>query len=197
MSKKVSVKVNQPLIGLTVLPVVVVTCIDKDGKPNLIPLGWVGGVCSDPPQLGIAIRRKPVKRYSYDLILETKEFVVNIPDEDLVEKVDIAGFISGRDVDKFEELGLTPVPASKVKVPLIDECPVNLECVLRQHFVLGSHGLFIGEIVAVDVDEELAKPEGDPDFSKTRPYVLRWYDYCGLRYERIGYYGYTQKEARE
>lgn len=193
MVDKVQVKIRQPLIGLPVMPVVMVTCVDKNKIPNIITVGWIGGVCSEPPQLGIAIRRKPKKRYSYDLIKESKEFVINIPNEDIVEIVDKCGLASGKHLDKFKEFGLTPLAASKVGAPLIKECPVNLECKLREHLVLGSHGFFIGEVVAVNVDEEIASPEGDPDFSKTYPYVLRHYDYCGLKNKRMGFYGYTQK----
>ena len=185
--KKIAV-VKQPMIGLYNLTVVLVSCVDKKEKPNIIPLGWVGGVCSDPPQVGIAIRPH---RYSYNLIKETKEFVVNIPTEELVKVVDKTGFCSGKDVDKFKEFNLTPLPASKISIPLIKECSVNLECKLRHLLELGSHGLFIGEIVAVQVDEEYVKEDGEINYSLLKPLVLKHDEYCGMT-EPLGWYGFTK-----
>lgn len=192
MSKKI-VNIEQPMIGLFPLPVALVTCISNEGKPNIIPLGWVGGVCSEPPQVGIAIRPS---RYSYSLIKDTKEFVVNIPTEEIIRKVDWCGFVSGVDTDKFKETNLTPVQGNKVKVPLIHECPVNLECVLRHLIPLGSHGLFIGEILCVNADEDLVNKKGQIDFSRIKPVVLHWYDYFGLG-NSFGYYGFSVNNKRK
>jgi flavin reductase (DIM6/NTAB) family NADH-FMN oxidoreductase RutF len=180
--------VKQPMIGLYHLPVVLVSCIDKDGKPNIIPLGWVGGVCSDPPQVSIALRPS---RYSHQMIEQTGEFVVNIPEEGMVEIVDGTGFCSGRNVDKFKEFNLTPLQSSKVKPPLIKECPVNLECKLRHSLNLGSHTLFIGEIVAVQVEEEYWKEDGEIDYMALRPLMLRHDEYIGPGPSH-GFYGFTK-----
>ena len=184
--------VKQPMIGFYHLPVVLVTCVDETGKPNIIPLGWVGGVCSDPPQVGIAVRPS---RHSHKLIKKTGEFVVNIPTENLVEVVDKTGFSSGRNVDKFKEFNLTPLPASKVSPPLIKECSVNLECKLRHSLNLGSHTLFIGEIVAVQVDEEYVKEDGEINYSILKPLVLKHDEYCGMT-EPLGWYGFTKFKER-
>lgn len=184
--------IKQPMIGLYHLPVVLVSCIDKEGKPNIIPLGWVGGVCSDPPQVGIAIRPS---RYSHKLIEKTGEFVVNIPTEELVGIVDKCGFCSGRNVDKFKEFNLTPLPASKVKSPLIKECSINLECKLRHSLDLGSHTLFIGEILAVQVDEEYIKKDSEINYILLKPLLLKHDEYCGMA-EPLGWYGFTKFKER-
>lgn len=189
---KKSAIVKQPMTGLYHLPVVLVSCIDESGRPNIIPLGWVGGVCSDPPQVGIALRPS---RYSHKLIEQTKEFIINIPTEDLVDVVDKTGFCSGRNVDKFKEFNLTPLPASKVAPPLIKECIVNLECKLRHSLNLGSHTLFIGEIVAVQADEEYLKKDGEINYSLLKPLVLKHDEYCGMS-EPLGWYGFTKFKER-
>lgn len=184
--------VKQPMIGLYHLPVVLVSCIDKEGKPNIIPLGWVGGVCSDPPQVGIALRPS---RYSHQLIEQTGEFVLNIPEEGLVDVVDRTGFCSGRNVDKFKEFNLTPLQSSKVKPPLIKECSVNLECKLRHSLNLGSHTLFIGEILAVQADEQYVKEDKEIDYARLKPLVLKHDNYCGMT-EPLGWYGFTKFKDR-
>lgn len=182
------VQVKQPMIGLYHLPVVLVTCVDEKGKPNIIPIAWAGGVCSDPPQVGIALRPR---RYSHKLIANTGEFVVNIPEENLVEAVDKTGFCSGSDLDKFQAFKLTPVPASKVRPPLISECSVSLECVVRHGLNLGSHTFFIGEIVAVQVDEQYIKEDGEINYPLLRPLLLKHDEYCGMT-PPLGWYGFTK-----
>jgi len=125
--------------------------------------------------IGIAIRPG---RYSYALIERRGEFVVNIPTKDLLNQTEYCGVISGRDVDKFSKSGLTPQPSSKVAPPLIRECPVNLECKVRKKIRLGSHDLFIGEVVSLHVEEDLLDSRGDVDFSKT----------CAMTYMHVGYW---------
>lgn len=166
---------TKPTSLLYPCPVVLVTSSDGTGKPNIITLAWVGVVCSDPPMIGIAIRPG---RYSYALIERRGEFVVNIPTKDLLNQTEYCGVISGRDVDKFSKSGLTPQPSSKVAPPLIRECPVNLECKVRKKIRLGSHDLFIGEVVSLHVEEDLLDSRGDVDFSKT----------CAMTYMHVGYW---------
>ena len=163
-------------------PITLVTSVDKEGKPNIIPIAWVGVACRDPPIIGIAMRPS---RHSDQLISQTKEFVVNIPTIDLLWETDYCGKVSGRDHDKFLETKLTPVASKKVKPPLIGECPVNLECVLRQTVKLGTHDLFLGEVVAVHVDESILGEDGKIDFSKARPIVYNRGEYWSLG-ERVG-----------
>lgn len=152
--KKVAWK---PATLLYPVPVVLVTC-QKPGAPaNIMTVAWAGTVCSHPPMVSISIRPE---RYSHEIIKETGEFVVNLPTGHLAQAVDFCGVKSGRDMDKFAKTGLTPMAASAVNVPVVAECPVNLECQVRQVTSLGSHDMFIGEIVAIDVDEDLIDSTG-------------------------------------
>lgn len=177
-------KVTKP--GSTVLypvPAVLVSCGVE--KPNIITLAWVGTVCSDPPAVSIGVRRE---RFSHALIAETGEFVVNLPRADQVDAVDYCGQVSGRDVDKWAMCGLTPAPASKVRVPLIAECPVALECRVTQKLTLGSHDLFVGEVLAVQLDEAALDEKGRLDYDKARPlaYVGGYYWQLGEVLGRFG-----------
>ncbi len=157
------------------IPVVLVSCGTE--RPNIITLAWVGVVCSEPPMVGIAVRPG---RYSHGLIRSAGQFVVNLPTVALVEAVDHCGTVSGRDLDKFALCGLTPAPASKVQVPLIAECPVHLECVVRQSLSLGSHDLFLGEIVAVQADRALLGAGGQVDWRRADLLCYVAQNYCAV-----------------
>lgn len=143
-------------------PVVMVSCSDGV-KDNIITLAWVGTVCSNPPLISISIRPS---RYSHALISASKEFVINIPDEKMIEACDFCGTKSGRNMDKFEELGLTKEKGSIVNTPLIKECPINIECKVRQIIHLGTHDMFIGEVVIVNADEEVIYSDREIDYEK-------------------------------
>jgi len=182
-------ELREPKEALYPVPVVMVSCTDKNGKANIITLAWVGIVCSSPPTIGIAIRPG---RYSHGLIKETQEFVVNIPNLDLIKETDWCGIVSGRDVDKFKKAGLTKAPASKIKPPLIKECPVNIECKLKQVVSLGAHDLFLAEIVAVHYDEEILDDNGKVDYDRARPMVFNQGEYWSLG-KKIGTYGFSKK----
>jgi len=153
----------EPQTVLFPLPAVMVSCQRKDEKPNIITLGWVGVVCSEPPMVGISIRKS---RFSHGIIKESKEFVVNVPTQKLLKVTDFCGIKSGKNVDKFAETKLTPVKGAKVNAPLIKECPVNLECMVKQVLELGSHDLFLGEIVATQIDSEYLDSSGKLDVGK-------------------------------
>jgi len=183
--ERVMAKISKrPSTYLYPVPVILATCGTE--KPNIITLAWVGTVCSDPPMVGIGVRPN---RYSHALIEETGEFVINIPGEDLLEVTDRCGHVSGRDVDKFATFGLTPEPASNVKTVLIAECPVNMECKVVQKISLGAHDFFLGEIVAVHVDEAVLDERGRRiDYGKAKPFVLTFAEYRGLG-EAIATYG--------
>ena len=143
-------------------PVVMVSCSDGV-KDNIITLAWVGTVCSDPPLISISIRPA---RYSHELVSASKEFVINIPDEKMIEASDFCGTNSGRNIDKFKELGLTKEKGFIVNAPLIKECPINIECKVRQIIHLGTHDMFIGEVVSVNADEEVIYPDGEIDYER-------------------------------
>ena len=139
------------------LPAVMVSVADKEGNANILTVGWTATICTNPPMLSISVRPE---RYSYHSIVETGEFVVNLTTEDLAYATDFCGVRSGRDVDKFEHLGLTKVKADKVNVPLIGESPVNIECKVNRIEELGSHHMFIADVVAVHADEAYMDKNG-------------------------------------
>jgi flavin reductase (DIM6/NTAB) family NADH-FMN oxidoreductase RutF len=171
-------------------PVVLVTCVNEEGKPNIITLAWVGVINSEPPMVGISIRPG---RYSYACVKKAKEFVVNLPTEEMVRKVDACGVLSGKETDKFATMGWKPVPAEKVEAPLIDECPVSLECQVKEILPLGSHDLFLGQIVALHVKEEVQKEKGRIDMTKAVPFVFcpGAQEYWNLG-KMLGHYGFTK-----
>ncbi len=158
-------------------PVCLVTCVDKEGHPNIITIGSCGPLSVRPPVIGISI---VPAQYSHRLIAETGEFVVNIPTARLLKEVDYCGTVSGREADKFEGAGLTPLPADRVRPPLIGECPVNMECVVRQRVELGSHTLFLGEVVALHIDEDLLDERGRIVSERADPMVVMLGEYWSL-----------------
>ena len=143
-------------------PAVMISC-SNGNKDNIITLAWVGTVCSNPPMISISIRPS---RYSHEIISASKEFVINIPNEKMIEACDFCGTKSGRDIDKFKELGLTKEKGFIVSSPIIKECPINIECKVRQIIHLGTHDMFIGEVVSVDADEEVVCSDGNIDYER-------------------------------
>jgi len=117
---------------------------------------------------------------------------VNIPTVDILKEADFCGMVSGKDVDKFSQTGLTPEPAEKIKPPLIKECPVNIECILKKKIPLGAHDLFLGEIVSVHVDQDILNEKGRLDFNKIAPFVYNQGEYWNL-HQKIGVYGFSKK----
>ena len=175
------------------VPAVLVSVADKDGNSNLITVAWAGTICSDPPMLSISVRPE---RYSYHMIRETGEFVVNLTTEELVRAVDFCGVKSGRDTDKWKETGLTPEKASVVNVPLVRQSPVNLECRVLRVDELGSHHMFIAQVVAVDVDEKYMDEKDQFHLSAAKPLAYSHGRYYGLG-ECLGFFGYSvQKKGR-
>ncbi len=151
-------------------PASLVTSVDADGKPNIITLGETFNLSvHEPVIVGIAIAPQ---RYSHKLISEQGEFVVNLPPADLLPKVLQVGAMSGRDHDKFAEIGLTRIPATHVKPPLIAECPVNLECRLLNVQSIGDHDLFQGEVLEHHVSPDLLNDEGKFDHAKLSTIVM-------------------------
>ena len=175
------------------VPAVLVSAADKDGNSNLITVAWAGTICSDPPMLSISVRPE---RYSYHMIRETGEFVVNLTTEELVRAVDFCGVKSGRDTDKWKETGLTPEKASVVNVPLVRQSPVNLECRVLRVDERGSHHMFIAQVVAVDVDEKYMDEKDQFHLSAAKPLAYSHGRYYGLG-ECLGFFGYSvQKKGR-
>jgi flavin reductase (DIM6/NTAB) family NADH-FMN oxidoreductase RutF len=189
-------KTISPTTLLFPLPVVLVTCKDELGRESIITISFISIVNSDPPMIGIAVRPN---RYSHDIIKKSGEFAVNIPSEDLLKITDYCGVASGKDVNKYTATQLTPIPSKKVKVPSIQECPVNIECVVKQVLHLGSHDFFVGEIVSLQADEEVLRPnQSSVDIQKILPFSLSMggkgaLEYWGIRCP-IGTYGFTKGE---
>lgn len=172
------------------LPVVMVSMADKKGKTNIITIAWAGTVCTNPPMVSISVRPE---RYSYPILKETGEFVINLTTKELAFATDYCGVKSGRDVDKFKEMKLTPLKAKEIRAPLIQESPVNLECRVREILPLGSHHMFLADVVAVHADEKYMDEKHKFHLEKAEPIVYSHGAYlaCG---EQIGTFGYSVKK---
>ena len=175
---KIGKVINGPSTALFPVPAVLVTSCLEGSDPDIITIAWTGVMCSDPPVVYISVR--PVGRHSYGLIKESGEYVINIPTAAQARVVDYCGMVSGRDVNKFKETGLHPVPALHVKAPLIAECPVNIECRLFRTVDCGSHQLTIGEVVEIHASRDIVT-DGKPDTEKLDPIV-----YAQSSYWRVG-----------
>lgn len=171
------------------VPAVMVTVADGKGKDNIVTLAWVGTVNSDPPMVSISVRKE---RFSHPMLMETGEFVINLVTEELTEAMDFCGVRSGRDVDKFAAAKLTRQAASQVSAPMIAESPVNLECRVRQVIELGSHDMFLADILAVQVDEKYLDDNGKFRLNDARLVAYSHGTYFGLG-EVLGTFGYSVK----
>ncbi len=182
-----------PTVLLYPLPVVMVSCAgihpeNDSERPNIITIAWTGTVCSDPPMLSISVRKS---RHSHPLILSTGEFVVNLVGEDLAKNCDYCGVRSGAEEDKFSVCGLTAIPASGLRyAPAVAESPLYLSCVLRQTVELGSHDMFIAEIVSVSVDRRLLNAQGKVCLDRAGLISYVHGDYYSLG-GMLGFFGYS------
>lgn len=172
------------------LPVVMVSCKRPDEKPNIVTVAWAGTICSDPVMLSISVRKE---RYSHAIISETGEFVVNLVNSDLTYATDYCGVKSGKDVDKFKEMKLTPCAVEGVAVPGIAESPVNLACKVREVIPLGSHDMFIAEVVSVQVDDKYMNETGRFELNKADLVAYSHGEYYNLG-EKLGSFGYSVKK---
>jgi len=150
-------------------PVLVVGTYDAEGRPDLMTVAWGGLCCSEPPSVAISVR---AHRLTYDNLLATGAFTVNLPSEQYAREADYIGIVSGRKEDNWAVAGLTAVPAGAVNAPVVAEFPMALLCRVTQRVELGSHTQFVGEIVDVQVDESCLTPEGSPDLEALRPLVF-------------------------
>lgn len=173
------------------VPVVLVSCGGtQDWKPNLITIAWAGSVCSDPPMLSISVRPE---RHSHAMIQATHEFVVNIPSPRQAKVVDWCGTVSGRDVDKFAVTGLTPAKALKVRCPIITECLLNIECRVQTFLKLGSHTMFVAEVVAVQVSSTLLDTKGRLRLEKGGLLAFAHGQYFELG-RNLGHFGFSVRK---
>jgi flavin reductase (DIM6/NTAB) family NADH-FMN oxidoreductase RutF len=174
------------------LPAVLVSVADRNGAQNLFTVAWTGTICSDPPMVSISVRPE---RYSYHMIEETGEFVINLTTENLAYATDYCGVKSGRDVDKWKEMKLTKIAGEHVKAAMIEESPVNIECRVTQKLELGSHHMFIAEVLAVHVDEKYLDESGRFHLNDSKPLVYSHGRYHSLGKE-LGTFGYSVKKRK-
>ncbi|MCM1037890.1 MAG: flavin reductase family protein [Roseburia sp.] len=174
------------------LPAVLVSTADKEGNSNLLTIAWTGTICSDPPMVSISVRPE---RFSYHMIEETGEFVINLTTEELCFATDYCGVKSGRDIDKWKETGLTKIAGEKVSVPMVKESPLNLECQVTEKKELGSHHMFLAEVVAVHADEKYMDAQGRFHLNDAGLLVYSHGRYLSTGRE-LGSFGYSVKRRK-
>ncbi|MCH5263986.1 MAG: flavin reductase family protein [Lachnospiraceae bacterium] len=174
------------------LPAVLVSVADSAGNTNLLTIAWTGTICSEPPMVSISVRPE---RYSHHMIEETGEFVINLTTEELAYATDYCGVKSGKDIDKWREMNLTPIAGEHVKAPMVKESPVNLECRVTQKLELGSHDMFIAEVLAVHVDDRYMDDSGRFNLNDSKPLVYSHGRYLTTGKE-IGSFGYSVKKKK-
>ncbi len=172
------------------VPPVMVSCQRPGEKPNIITVAWTGTICTSPAMVSISVRPQ---RYSYDIIKETGEFVINLTTKDLAFATDYCGVKSGRTMDKFAETHLTPLASQKIEAPGIEESPVNIECKVKEILELGSHHMFIAEVVSVTIDDRYMDEKGKFHLSKSDLITYSHGEYYGLG-KLLGTFGYSVKK---
>lgn len=173
------------------LPAVMVSTADKNGSANILTVAWTGTVCTNPAMVYISVRPE---RYSYHMIQESGEFVINLTTGEQVRATDICGVRSGKDIDKWKECGFTRGRASSLQyAPIIAESPVNIECKVKSVQELGSHHMFLAEVTAVQVDEKYMDETGKFELNKTGLLVYSHGEYLGLG-EKLGTFGYSVRK---
>lgn len=175
------------------LPAVMVSVRDLKGKDNIITVAWTGTICTNPPMAYISVRPE---RYSYDMLKESGSFVINLTTRDLVWATDYCGVTSGRDVDKFDKCHLTREEATQIDAPMIKESPVNIECKVRKIEELGSHHLFLADVVAVHADEAYMDETGRFMLEKANPIAYSHGKYYELG-EQLGTFGYSVQKRKK
>ena len=173
---------------LNPVPVVLITSKNSAGKTNVFTVGWTGTINTKPPMLYISIRPE---RLSYEYIKESMEFVVNLPSSDLVKQVDYCGVRTGKKNDKITEMGFTLKEGHNVLTPYIDECPVNIECKVKSIIPLGTHDMFIAEVVASHVNEDLLDEKGKIHFENANMMSYCHGEYFPLSKNPIGSFGFS------
>lgn len=175
------------------IPAVMVSVTDGAGQDDIITVAWTGTICTNPPMVYISVRPS---RFSHHMLMETGEFVINLTTEKLTRATDYCGVRSGRDVDKFKETGLTREKAEFVKAPMIRESPVSIECRVTEVKKLGSHDMFLAEVLAVHADEEYMDENNRFDLNRARPLVYSHGEYLGTG-KKLGTFGYSVKKRRK
>lgn len=175
------------------LPAVLVSCGATPEEYNLLTIAWTGTVCTNPPMCYISVRKE---RHSYDIIRRTGEFVINLTTEQIARATDWCGVKSGRDVNKWEAMGLTPMANDHVAAPIVAESPLSICCKVRQVVELGSHDMFIADVVGIEADERFIDSEsGKFSLDKARPIVYSHGEYFSLG-EMIGHFGWSVRKKK-
>ncbi len=175
------------------LPAVMVSAGDKEGNTNILTIAWTGTICTNPAMVYISVRPE---RYSYQMIRDTREFVINLTTEKLVRATDYCGVKSGRDVDKWKEMNLHQEKASTLEyAPLIAESPVNIECKVTEVKELGSHHMFLAEVTAVHADEAYMNEKNKFELNETGLLAYSHGEYLGMG-EKLGTFGYSVKKKQ-
>ena len=175
------------------VPAVMVSCAREGETPNIITVAWAGTICSDPVMVSISVRKE---RYSHSIIKETGEFVINLVTKDLTFATDYCGVKSGRDVDKFKEMKLTPVNIEGVSCPAIAESPLSLACKVKEIKELGSHDMFIAEVLSINASDEYIDELGAFDISKCNLVAYANGKYFELG-DKIGKFGYSVQKNKK
>lgn len=177
---------------LAPVPAVLVSC-GKADAPNLITVAWTGITNTVPPKTYISVRPG---RYSYGLIEETGTFVINLPSADLCRAVDFCGMYTGRKVNKFEKTGLTPAPSEEIDTPSVAECPISLECRVTDKISLGSHDMFLADILCVNVDESCIDKSGRLDIARANLMAFAHGEYFALG-KKLGKFGFSAAKKKK
>ena len=172
------------------VPAVLVGCGDEEGRDNLMTAAWAGTVCSDPVMVSVSIRKE---RFSHDIIENTGEFTISLTTTGLARAADYCGVRSGRDVDKFKEMKLTRLESAQIRAPGVAESPVVLECRVKQIARLGSHDMFVAEVVNVSVDERFLDGKGRLELEKADLIAYSHGEYFALG-KKIGRFGYSVRK---
>lgn len=186
----------KPSNMLNPVPAVLITCRDENGKANAMTAAWAGTICSDPVMVSVSIRKN---RYSHDIIEKSGEFVMCLTNRAMVRATDYCGIYSGAKVDKFDlpgQLHITEEEAKLVKAPCIKESPVCLECKVKQILKLGSHDMFIAEVVSTDIDESLLDENGRLDLHKADLVAYSHGEYFTLG-KKLGKFGFTSLKSEQ
>lgn len=173
------------------VPAVMVSCQRLGEKPNIITVAWAGTICSSPAMVSISVRRE---RYSYDILKESGEFVINLVTKELTRAADYCGVRSGRGVDKYQEMHLTELPSREVTAPGIMESPVNIECRITQVIPLGSHDMFLAEVVGVTIEDQYMDENGKFNLNSAGLVAYSHGEYFELG-GKVGSFGYSVRRA--
>jgi len=177
---------------LAPVPAALVSCGTVE-NPNVLTIGWTGIICTRPPMTYISVRPE---RYSYNLIKESGEFAINLTTSAMCRETDFCGVRSGRDTDKFQVCGFHAVPAKEISAPIIEECPVSLECRVTEAKELGSHTMFLAEIVGIDVDERYIDSKGKLNLQQCGLAAYAHGEYFALG-RKLGDFGFSVRKKKK